>query len=413
MTVGATVALALANASTLHAQQVGRTPVDIQVLGQPTALFALGRNQLVYELRLTNFGGRTLGLRQLEVLDSAGTVLAGWKDLALAQRISPLGPLMNTGASGVGGNGAARAQTAAQIPTADATAATTSANSPMQRLELAAGSTSVVYVWISMNQGTKTPSTLHHRLITQIGSSSDTIATARVLVEAAPALSMASPVTGGPWIALRGPAQSSGHRLSIVTTDGTAAIPQRYAVDWAKLGPDGRLFRGDSTQNTNWYGYGEVVGAVAAGTVVWIKADASEHPALTLTVPDQIEADDALGNAVIVDIGGGRFATYAHLKPGSVRVQVGERVRAGQPLGALGNSGNSLAPHLHFHVSSSPKPLGGDGRPYVLPSFELIGRVNSVAPLLSGVPWTPNAAQAPRRVNGETPLENMVVRFNP
>jgi murein DD-endopeptidase MepM/ murein hydrolase activator NlpD len=48
-----------------------------------------------------------------------------------------------------------------------------------------------------------------------------------------------------------------------------------------------------------------------------------------------------------------------------VRVQAGERVRRGQPLGRVGNSGNSSEPHLHFHLQDSPTPLSGIGLPLV------------------------------------------------
>jgi murein DD-endopeptidase MepM/ murein hydrolase activator NlpD len=44
----------------------------------------------------------------------------------------------------------------------------------------------------------------------------------------------------------------------------------------------------------------------------------------------------------------------AHLKRGSARVSEGEQVRLGQEIAAVGDSGNSLWPHLHFHVQDSP-----------------------------------------------------------
>ena len=67
---------------------------------------------------------------------------------------------------------------------------------------------------------------------------------------------------------------------------------------------------------------------------------------------------DAGGNHVIVDIGGGRYAFYAYLKPGSVEVKEGDHVGSGQVLARLGNSGNTTFPHLHFHVMDAPLALG-------------------------------------------------------
>ena len=65
------------------------------------------------------------------------------------------------------------------------------------------------------------------------------------------------------------------------------------------------------------------------------------------------------------------FAFYAHLQPKGIRVKVGDKVRRGQVLALLGNSGNSDAPHLHFHVTDGNSPLGAEGLPYVIESFEM------------------------------------------
>lgn len=74
---------------------------------------------------------------------------------------------------------------------------------------------------------------------------------------------------------------------------------------------------------------------------------------------------------MILDIGNGRYALYAHLKPGSLAVSAGDHVARGQVLGELGQSGNSTAPHLHFHIMDRPSSsgLGAQGVPYVFESF--------------------------------------------
>jgi murein DD-endopeptidase MepM/ murein hydrolase activator NlpD len=70
----------------------------------------------------------------------------------------------------------------------------------------------------------------------------------------------------------------------------------------------------------------------------------------THAVPMTLET--AAGNHVILSLRNGHYAFYAHLQPGSIRIKPGDRVRRGQVLGLLGNSGNSNAPHLHFHISN-------------------------------------------------------------
>jgi murein DD-endopeptidase MepM/ murein hydrolase activator NlpD len=90
----------------------------------------------------------------------------------------------------------------------------------------------------------------------------------------------------------------------------------------------------------------------------------------------EFNLDSATGNFVVQDLGDGHFALYAHLQLGSVRVRPGERIRRGQVLGLVGNTGNSSEPHLHFHVMDSPEPLLSDGLPYVFDDFRLQGQVD-------------------------------------
>jgi murein DD-endopeptidase MepM/ murein hydrolase activator NlpD len=70
-----------------------------------------------------------------------------------------------------------------------------------------------------------------------------------------------------------------------------------------------------------------------------------------------------LGNHVVLDLGNGEYAFFAHFKQGSVAVKPGDAVEPGATLGACGNSGHSSEPHLHFHVQDSPTPFSGDGLP--------------------------------------------------
>jgi murein DD-endopeptidase MepM/ murein hydrolase activator NlpD len=83
------------------------------------------------------------------------------------------------------------------------------------------------------------------------------------------------------------------------------------------------------------------------------------------------------GNEVVLEIAPDVYAFFAHLQPGSIRVQIGENVKAGQVLGLLGNTGNSSAPHLHFQLSESPDVLTANSLPFVIDQYTLLG---SVAP---------------------------------
>jgi murein DD-endopeptidase MepM/ murein hydrolase activator NlpD len=87
------------------------------------------------------------------------------------------------------------------------------------------------------------------------------------------------------------------------------------------------------------------------------------------------------GNNVVEDIGGGRYVLYAHLKPGSIPawVREGVRLRAGELIGRVGNSGNSGAPHLHFQVMVTPSFVDSTGLPFVFETQRLEGAVSESA----------------------------------
>jgi murein DD-endopeptidase MepM/ murein hydrolase activator NlpD len=153
--------------------------------------------------------------------------------------------------------------------------------------------------------------------------------------------------------------------------DGRAAISRRYAIDWVQS-KDGATFSGDALDKRSYYAYGKDVLAVADGTVVTANDGLPEnvpghhesfHPAVPITI------ETIAGNAITLDLGSGQFAHYLHLQPGSLRVKAGDRVRRGQILAQIGNSGDSREPHLHFQVTTSSNVMDGEGVPYLIDHY--------------------------------------------
>jgi murein DD-endopeptidase MepM/ murein hydrolase activator NlpD len=99
-------------------------------------------------------------------------------------------------------------------------------------------------------------------------------------------------------------------------------------------------------------------------------------------LPDQTPGADLLepegpldfgGNQVVVRMGRGVYAQYYHLQPGSISVRKGERVKTGQLLGKLGNTGNSFSPHRHFDLTTGPNVFTSDSLPYVFDRYRWAG----------------------------------------
>ena len=82
-----------------------------------------------------------------------------------------------------------------------------------------------------------------------------------------------------------------------------------------------------------------------------------------------MSSETLAGNTIALDLGGNQFAHYDHLQPGSLRVKVGQRVRRGQVLALIGNSGSSFEPHLHFELTTDARTLYGEGLPYTLDQY--------------------------------------------
>jgi len=77
-----------------------------------------------------------------------------------------------------------------------------------------------------------------------------------------------------------------------------------------------------------------------------------------------INFSNAGGNHVVVSLGYGLYALYAHMRPGTLKVKLDDQVHPGTLLGRVGNSGNSTEPHLHVHIVDQPSFLAGQGVPY-------------------------------------------------
>ena len=272
--------------------------------------------------------------------------------------------------------------------------------------EIAPGESVIAYMWIALRKGTPTPNELRHKFSVKRAGDDKTYemdAASTPVLNKLPMI--ASPLRGKNWVAANGPSNTSQHRRAIIVVSGTPHISQRYAIDWLQIGGDNKTYRGDAKDNHSYYCFGAEALAVADGTVVEVKDGLPENiPNAPPVIP--ITLDTVAGNHINLDLGGGVYAMYAHLQPGSLRVKPRDKVIRGQVIGLVGNTGNSSEPHLHFQLMDRNSPMVSEGLPYSLPEFKVTGKTVGDSDK-AGV----NRLASPKIQKNQIPLEDDVVDF--
>ena len=220
---------------------------------------------------------------------------------------------------------------------------------------------------------------------------------------------LSPPLRGANWVAVNGCCTMNAHRGATLAIDGTVRVPERFAIDFVQLNGQDRLFTGPLNDPFSYGYYWDPVRAAAPGRVVAVERGLPEQ--VPGALPPDATIQMAGGNHVVVDIGHGRYAFYAHLATRSVRVRRGQKVKTGQVLGMLGNTGNTDAPHLHFHVMDSPSPLQSSGLPFVFRGFRGQGVLENVDGVRTGEVAQIDRKRLRGRYRNALPMENQIVRF--
>ncbi len=175
----------------------------------------------------------------------------------------------------------------------------------------------------------------------------------------------------------------------------------------------GRIYAGDREKLESYTIFGKPVVAVADGVVASVTDGLPEQT--PGKYPVNISLDQADGNSVILDLGEQGYAMYAHMQPGTIQVRVGQRVAAGQVIGLVGNSGNSVAPHLHFQVMDRPSSLAANGLPYEMRDFQITGRSAGTKAFdeaeEKGTPLAVTPMSSAQQVKAALPLDQLIISF--
>lgn len=320
------------------------TPLLVEPLSRPVPVRgADGRTHLLYELLLTNATSGDVTLRGVTVHDASAADAPPLATFDAARAATMLQPLGTRSASARLGNAQA----------------------------------GVLFVALALDGSVAVPASLTHELALDaeaVPGGSDFRERAGVVeVDRTRVV----PVLGPPLEAGEGYLPADGcctavrHIRAGLPIDGRLVYAQRFAIDWEQIDGTRRFVNGDPKDPASYTIHGKQVIAAGDGKVVSVVDGLPEQ--VPGALPQGIGIAQADGNAVVQDLGDGAYALYAHMQPGSIRVKVGDVLRRGDAIGLVGNSGNSSAPHLHFHVMDGPSPLGASGLPYVLESFTVTG----------------------------------------
>jgi murein DD-endopeptidase MepM/ murein hydrolase activator NlpD len=357
-----------------------RQSFDIQIPWTPLPARIDGRQRVIYELHLTNFSRDSLKLDRVDVTNmTSGAVLHVFAGLELESMVGRQD--RSVGKS--------------------------------DKLVIPPGVRAVIYVGLPIELPTGAECRLTHKIEFEVQSTNHERATVeggRLVIHNAPMATIGAPLRDGPWVAVYNESWELGHRRVLYAIKGRVHVPGRFAIDWMKVDANGKYFQGDGSKVTDWFGYGAEVIAVSDGVVTATRDGVAENSHVVEGV-QRTTLEDASGNYITLDLGDGRYAFYEHLKPGSIRVRQGDRVRIGSVIGQLGYTGQSTGPHLHFHVSDNNSPLDAEGLPYAVQRFRILGTYSSPAAFGKSVPWSPIGPGINGEPRGELPAPFSVVDF--
>lgn len=276
-----------------------------------------------------------------------------------------------------------------------------------------AGGAALLFMDVTYGRRAPTPRKLQHGFsvtLTDPGNPADTqnnsFVGVPVRVLRDPTIAVEPPLRGPRWVVANGCCNPiNAHRGAALNINGTTHVAQRYAIDFVQLNSADTLFTGPIDQLAGYGYFGAPIRSVSGGRVVRVRDGEPEQVPGALPVGQTVNTAD--GNYVVIRIDGGHYAFYAHMQPGSLRVKVGDRVRAGQVLGLLGNTGNTDGPHLHFHIMDGPSPLQSNGVPFVFTRFRNRGWMVNGADLQTG-----DVAEIDPAVRGGSYRDTMPLGFD-
>jgi len=362
------------------------TPLILSVRDAPVSFAGSDGNlHLVYELWLFNFSSGDITLETLDVLNGRDAI-ATLGPADIATRLQPAG-------------------------LRDATRT------------LAKSTHGLLFVHITLPAGATVPRHLSHRITAFVAAAPAAFQHLSLSGgETAPAhrnvTVLRPPLAGKKYVSADSCCDSSRHMRAAIGVNNRVWLAQRYAVDWEQLNADDQIYSGPREKLESYTIFGKPILAVSDAMVVSAIDGLPEQ--IPGNYPAGISLDQADGNSVILRLndpvdGVHVYAMYAHMQPGSVRVHVGDRVRAGQVIGLVGNTGNSVAPHLHFQLMTEASSFASNGLPYAIDSFDVTAQIPNTSAFdeaeANGTPILHRELPNAKHVTKALPLDQFVISF--
>ena len=358
------------------------TPVLLAVQDGPVPFTGSdGRTHLVYELWVTNFSSSDAVIERVQIL-GGGVVLQDLDSAEIATRLQPAGTRVSTAT-------------------------------------LAESVRALLYLHIVLAPRAKIPRQIIHRVTAHIAAAPP--GQQEITADGAPTepdlrgvAHISSPLLGERYLSADSCCDATRHTRAALPINGRVWVAQRFAVDWEQLDASGRIYSGPRENPASYTIFGKPALAVADAIVESVTK--GYHEQIPGEYPVNIPLEEADGNSVILKLGDHRYALYAHLQPGSIKVHRGDRVRTGQVLGLVGNTGNSVAPHLHFHVMDGPSPLSSNGLPYEIDNFQVVAKSPGTEAFdqaeANGTPLAITPIIPAHSVHDSLPLDQLVISFS-
>ena len=357
------------------------TPLLLDVQDPPVPFRGSdGRVHLVYELWMTNFSSADVSVEKVEVLGGDG-VLQSLDAATIATRLQAAGQRESAGT-------------------------------------LAGSAQGLLFVHVALAVGAPIPPHLSHRVTVHAsaappGRQEIVESGGEVTVDRQTVVSIGPPLHGQGYVSADSCCDATRHTRAALPVNGRVWLAQRFAVDWEELDAQGRIYAGPRERLESYTIFGKPVVAVADAVVVSVTDGLPEQT--PGRYPTDIPLDEADGNSVILDLGEQHYAMFAHMQPGTIRVRVGQRVAAGQMIGLVGNSGNSVAPHLHFQVNDKPSSLASNGLPYEIKEFQVTGKSPGTKAFdeaeEKGTPLAVTPISPAQQVKSAMPLDQLIISF--